>query len=127
MRHAQRVNTRKACRHDRYSSRSDSRNGAVTYLENARRGQQHLNVLLVDDDSRRVAEFDEQLHGVLVDVVDDDFRLSTLGQFTSEHCFEVGTAGYAKDARVRSKGVAERRCERYRRGRLGGQEFDFVR
>lgn len=67
-------------------------------LKQTRGRQKCLHVALLDHNRRRVAEVEEQLHRVLVDVAYRDFRLPTLGQLPREHRVEVGTARGQDDA-----------------------------
>jgi hypothetical protein len=91
-------------------------------LKNARCRKKHLNVLLIDHDARRVTIVDEKFHRRFVDVVKNDFRLTTLGQLTGEHRLEIRTAGYAKD-----NGRSEARRKNEFTGENGAMTGDFVR
>jgi hypothetical protein len=64
----------------------------LSQLEEAGGGQQSLDVVLLNLDVRRVAKVDEQLHGVLINIPDDNLRLPRLGQLVGEHGPEVGAA-----------------------------------
>jgi hypothetical protein len=70
----------------------------LSQLQEARRWQQSLHVVLLDLDVGRVAKVYEQFHGVLVYVSDDDFSLPRLGQFVGEHGSEIGAARAEDDS-----------------------------